>query len=367
MSDKPPPSSAPSPALVAPRPRLVPQAGPAAWRATDLRPSDWMIPVGAEDAAELEQALAALGGRPPESAAEAPLPRLGAVLRNAATRLDTGRGFVLLRGLALGRSDANLAEEALLMALGVHLGRPLPGAEGAVQRLTSQAGGKLRWRFHADAADVVALLVLRQPPDVDPAMLVAAATVHNEMMKRDRAALEILHRPLPHLTPDGQVRDLPVFSSASGAFVGRYARDAIEAAQRLPETPRLTGAQVQALDLLDSLCAEPGLALRMEVRPGDVLLFNPLQVWKRRAEGVAEPPAEALPGDPVPPTPEARDSLVEAEPAPPAPAAPTPAAGMRVALRLLLLTETSRALPQGLLALGEGPAAAGNGAAMVGG
>ncbi|WP_439595672.1 TauD/TfdA family dioxygenase [Falsiroseomonas sp.] len=312
----------------------MPQAGPAAWRAADLRPSDWMIPVGAEDLAELEQAVTALGGRAPATAAEAPLPRLGAVLRGAATRLDTGRGFVLLRGLTLERLGEALAEP-LLMALGSHLGRPLPAEGGAVQRLSSAAGGPLRWRFHADAADVVALLVMRQPPDVDPAMLVAAATVHNEMMKRDRAALEVLYRPMPHAAPGGAVLNLPVFSTASGAFVGRYARDSIDAAQRLPETPRLTGAQMQALDLLDSLCAEPGLALRMEVRPGDVLLFNPLQVWKRRAEGLAEPTqpsGELPPGD--------------------APLALS--TGRREALRLLLLTETSRALPEGLLALATG-------------
>lgn len=297
-----------------------------------------MIPVGAEDAAELEAAIAALGGRAPMSANEAPLPRLGAVLRQAATRLDTGRGFALLRGLPLDRLGEAQAEP-LLLTLGAHLGRAVPQGPGGevVQRMSSPASGALRWRFHADAADIVVLLVLRQPPEVDPAMLVAAATVHNEMLKRDRAALELLHRPLPHTVPrqPGEppaVAELPVFSTASGAFIGRYARDAIEAAQRLPETQRLSSAQVEALDLLDAICAEPGLALRMEVRPGDVLLFNPLQVWKRRAEGA--------------------EGAVEGEGA------------AREALRLLVLTPTSRALPQGLTALGDVPAA-GNG--MVGG
>lgn len=330
---------------LAPRPRLAPQAGFAAWRAADLRPADWMIPIGAEDVAELEAALAALGGRAPMSAAETPLPRLGAVLRQAATRLDTGRGLALLRGLPLERLG-EAVQEPLLQALGTHLGRAVPQApDGAVvQLLESRAAGPARWRFHADAADIVALLVLRQPPDVDPVLLVAAATVHNEMLKRNRAALEVLHRPLPHAVPGGEVADLPVFSTASGAFVGRYARDAIQAAQRLPETPRLTAAQVEALDLLDSICAEPGMALRLEVRPGDVLLFNPLQVWKRWAEPL-DPEAEKLSPD--------THTVVRPEP-------PT-----RQALRLLLLTETSRALPEGLVQLGGARAAPPAG--MVGG
>ncbi len=328
---------APGAAPPGPRARLAPQAGPATWRAAELRTSDWMIPLGAEDAAELDLALGALGGRPPASAEEVKLPRLGAVLREAATRLDTGQGFALLRGLKLG--EAETPAESVLLALAAHLGRAVPAGAGGevVSRLASPASGVARWRFHADAADIVALLILRQPPDVDPVMLVAAATVHNELLKRNRAALEVLHRPLPHAVPaapggEARMAELPVFSTASGAFTGRYAREAIEAAQRLPETPRLTAAQVEALDLLDAVCAEPGLALRLDVRPGDVLLFNPLQVWKRRAESV-----ESLAGE-----------------------------ATRDALRVMLLTPTSRALPEGLAALGVG-AATETGGGMVGG
>lgn len=307
------------------RPRLVPQLGPAAWRAADLRPADWMIPLGAEDAAEIAAVFATLGGRAPLSAAEAPLPRLGPLLRQAATRLDSGHGFALLRGLKL----EDQAEE-LLQVLGTHLGHAVPQGTGgrAVARIASPATGLARWRFRAEAADIVALLTLRQPPGADPAMLVAAAAVHNEMMRRDRRALEALHAPLPHLLrapgPGAAplVVDLPVFSTASGAFTGRYARDAIEAAQRLPTTPRLAAAQVQALDLLDAICSEPGLALKLDLRPGDVLLLNPLQVWQRLAERAPETDA------------------------------PEPAAGE--VLRLLLVTPSSRALPGGMPALDEG-------------
>ncbi|WP_270938523.1 TauD/TfdA family dioxygenase, partial [Falsiroseomonas oryzae] len=271
----------------------------------------------------------------------APLPRLGGVLRQAATRLDTGRGFALLRGLSLDRLG-EAGAEALLPLLGAHLGRAVPQGPGGeiVQRLASPATDQPRWRFHADAADIVALLVLRQPPEMDPAMLVAAATVHNELLKRDRAALERLYAPLPHLLMGAvgvapAAVQLPVFTMASGAFVGRYARDAIEAAEHLPGAAPLSTAQIAALDLLDAIAAEPGLALRVEVRPGDVLLLNPLQVWKRRAEA---PSGEA--------------------------GAEASESGTRQALRLLLVTPNSRALPQGMVAIGEGTAAGGG---MVGG
>jgi hypothetical protein len=295
-----------------------------------------MVPLGAEHAQEIEAVLATLAGRAPATAAEAPLPRLGAVLRQAAGRLDSGQGFCLLRGLPIDRIGEDKAE-TLLLALGAHLGQPVPqGPSGQpVMRVASAATATTRWRFYAEAADIVALLTLHQPPEADPAMLVAAAAVQNEMLKRHRAALEVLHAPMPHLLRQGpeaapQVLDLAVFSTASGAFIGRYARDAIDAAQRVPETPRLTGAQVEALDLLDTICAEPGLALRLDVRPGDVLLYNPLQVWKRRAE-VGEADATG-----------------------------------RQALRLLLLTPNSRALPGGMAAIGEGPTPGAPGSAPPG-
>jgi hypothetical protein len=82
----------------------------------------------------------------------------------------------------------------------------------------------------------------------------------------------------------------------------------------------------------------------MEVRPGDVLLFNPLLVWKRRAEWPAA--SRAAEGG--------------------AGAEPAAEAETRQALRLMLLTPSSRALPAGMVAVGQGSAAAAPGG-MVGG
>ena len=78
-----------------PRPRLVPQTGPAVWLAADLTAADWMVPLGAEEAAELEAALTAAKAAAPVP----PLTRLARVLGDVVSRLDTGRGFCLLRGL----------------------------------------------------------------------------------------------------------------------------------------------------------------------------------------------------------------------------------------------------------------------------
>jgi hypothetical protein len=53
-----------------------------------------------------------------------------------------------------------------------------------------------------------------------------------------------------------------------------YVRSAINKAQKLPEVPELTQLQIDAMDFLDSLCADPALHLDMEFRPGDLQLLS---------------------------------------------------------------------------------------------
>ncbi|MBX6745957.1 MAG: TauD/TfdA family dioxygenase, partial [Acetobacteraceae bacterium] len=277
---------------------LVPQAGPAAWTGASLTPADWMLPVGAEQAAEL--AAAAQSGRRPERAEDAPLPQFAPLLQMVAERLEHGRGFVLLRGLSPEQLGPQGAEAALLV-LAAHLGTALAQDEtgtliGSLAGPT--AGAEEPARFHADPADVVALFCLRQPKEGGSVTLVSAPALHNALLKSDRAALAVLHSPLPHravrrgplaapLEPDTEAPCmLPVFSTASGAFVGRYDRQAMP--DPLPEP-----AQVAALAALDAAAAAPGQALSIPLHAGDLLLYNPQLVWKRAAAGEARPAGEA--------------------------------------------------------------------------
>ena len=251
-----------------PPPRLVPQAGPAAWTGAALTPADWMVPVGAEVAAEL-----AAGG---------PQPLLAALLRGVAERLEHGRGFCLLRGLALDR----LADpEAALLTLGGLLGTPLPqdAAGSLIVRLDGPgAAAESPDRFHADPADATGLLCLQQPREGGSVTLVSAPTLHNALLKADRPSLALLHQPWPHGSAEAPVL-LPVLSTASGAFVGRYDRDAMVA-------PLLDEAQRDALAALDAVAAAPGQALSIPLHTGDLLFHNPHLVWKRvNAATGAEP------------------------------------------------------------------------------
>lgn len=276
-----------------PRPRPVPQTGPAVWTAADLTAADWMIPVGAEEAAELDAVLTAT-----EAAAPAPpLSRLAPILSAVTARLDTGHGFCLLRGLPFDRHGAEAAE-AVLVALGAQLGKRLSGEGAPVARLIGpppEGPGSGPPRFHSEACDAIALLCLANAPDAPPHVLVSAGAVHNEVMRRDRALLAVLYEPAP-LIEDGAETERAVFTMTGGAFAARYTRPAVEAAASTPRpgAPPPPPEQRAAFDLLDAVCAEPTLALKIEPRPGDLLLFNPQLVWKRRT--LAEVPPDAPPG-----------------------------------------------------------------------
>jgi hypothetical protein len=63
-----------------------------------------------------------------------------------------------------------------------------------------------------------------------------------------------------------------------------YVRRYIESAQRFPQVPRLTPAQIEAMDLLDTLVEDPALHLYMDFEPGDIQLVHNHQVLHDRTE-----------------------------------------------------------------------------------
>jgi hypothetical protein len=66
----------------------------------------------------------------------------------------------------------------------------------------------------------------------------------------------------------------PIFSMQDGKFSCRYIRGQIVNAQRFPEVPRFTPAQVEALDLLDAITNDENFHITYEFKPGDMQLLN---------------------------------------------------------------------------------------------
>jgi hypothetical protein len=75
---------------------------------------------------------------------------------------------------------------------------------------------------------------------------------------------------------------MPVFNYHEGWFSCRYSRQYIDSTQRFEQVPRFTPAQIEAMDLMDTLLAE--LKLEMRFERGDLqFLLNHVTLHGRTA------------------------------------------------------------------------------------
>jgi hypothetical protein len=142
-------------------------------------------------------------------------------------------------------------------------------------------------RFHTDRCDVVSLLCVSQARSGGESKLVSTVAIHNAMLERRPDLLQLLYgvywrsRLGEEVGGDRMTYPLPVFAVRDGRFTSHYSRTYVEAAQRLPDVPRLTPAQNEALDLLAELAEE--LCFKMKLEPGDIQLLNNHVIYHARA------------------------------------------------------------------------------------
>jgi hypothetical protein len=275
-----------------------PQTGAAAWYGPEVaRSDDWKMPLTAAEIAEVESATRALVACNADiagiTAEDFPLPTLGPRLK---ARVDgevlNGRGFLLLRGLPVGRWSMQEAATAFF-GLGAHLGSARSqNGKGHVLGHVQDLGLDVkdpnvriyqtheRQTYHTDSCDIVGLLCLKTAKTGGLSALVSSTTIFNEMRRRRPDLLQLLFQPLATdrrgEVPEGQKPyfEIPVFNWHEGYLTAIYQRQYIDSAQRFAEAPRLTAAQVEALDMFDALANDPALNLFMEFKPGDVQLVH---------------------------------------------------------------------------------------------
>ena len=136
--------------------------------------------------------------------------------------------------------------------------------------------------FHTDPSDVVGLLCLRRARQGGLSSLVSVAAVYNQMLEHYPQQLETLYRPVYYAHLGEDLPSLsPLFSYHQGKLAFRYLRQYIELGHDIMQTP-LTAEQVEALDVLDSICAEPRMRLDMMLEPGDLQFANNYMVLHSR-------------------------------------------------------------------------------------
>ena len=293
--------------------KRTPLGGAAAWTGAELeQDQSWIRHLEAADIAALDAALDHVREQGLDwsriGRADFPLGDFGAQLADIAEELEHGRGIALRRGLPVERYDSD-ALKCSHAGLASHLGTPVyQSAKGeligeitdegaaALARGTLPSSGKGSGgdkpflssrarvqttgllRFHTDRTDVVALLCAEQSMSGGLSEIASAVTIHDTMLARRPDLVEELYRDLPR-SRLGEERGgeaayymLPVFALEQGHFTTHYSRTYVEAGQRVPQVPRMSEAQWEALDLLHELGFE--LCLTHRFQPGDIQYLN---------------------------------------------------------------------------------------------
>ncbi|MEZ5651962.1 MAG: TauD/TfdA family dioxygenase [Burkholderiaceae bacterium] len=291
--------------------------GVAAWLGRELagQPARWLIEPTRADWQELDFAVRAWAdsGRPlaeidPTSFR---VPRLATRLREARRHLLDGVGFFLLRGFDVGRYSLPEAAIAYL-GVGSHLGSfRSQNARGHLLGHVTDVGRDINdpgtryyqtnrgLEFHTDSCDVVGLLCLQGARSGGESRLVSSVSIYNRIRATRPELCEALFLPFP-TDRRGEVPagmdpwfDMPVFhwfeNRLTTIYVGQYIRSAQALFER---APRLSAAQFEAIDLVDSIANDPALSLVMDFQPGDMQFLHNHQLLHAREDFVDWPQPE---------------------------------------------------------------------------
>ncbi|WP_157849878.1 MULTISPECIES: TauD/TfdA family dioxygenase [Streptomyces] len=275
------------------------------WRGEFLAKDEglWRIPMPPEATAELVAAARAeiAANRGPDLGAPRPtgLPHSTAFAAELRARLD-GPGAVVVTGFPVAGEDPREAEMAYWL-LGLLLGRPVSQSRkgdllgrvedrGADIASPVQRGyeSSAELPFHVDRTDVIGLLCIRPAHSGGLSRLASSKTVHDLLFEEHPELLAELYEPFPNdrrgeEQPGEQPwSGIPVFSRTDGHFAMRYVRRFITGSQRHDSAPRLTEAQLAAMDAIDEILGRPGVALDMELREGDLQLINNFSILHAR-------------------------------------------------------------------------------------
>lgn len=203
--------------------------GPSVWKGPDFAgDKSWIRPLNARQCEELLGAVAAVqnaGKRFPDfGVIDFPLAELGRQLREWGNELESGRGFILLRGLPIDALDDD-AIDILYFGLGLHMGVPVrqnPAGDliGRVMNVGDLEDRQTRvyetnayLPYHTDPSDMVGLLCIRAAKSGGVSSLISSGSLYNEMLLRYPEYLSVFYRPMyyPHLGGDKPAL-APVFS-----------------------------------------------------------------------------------------------------------------------------------------------------------
>jgi hypothetical protein len=283
-----------------------PVTTPDAWRGDELSGSDeWIIQLSEDDLADFERALGHAARRDHDNvtqlgAEDFPLRHFGDRVAEIVSRLEHGRGLVLLRGLPVYDRFTEQEAAVIYWGLGRHMGDLVPqnrkgdllghirdlGRRGPYERAyaTNEDLG-----FHTDSTDFVGLLCLRPALYGGESFVASSGLLYNMVLDEHPEYLPILAKSFPtdwrSEEPPGSPGwyPEPLFSYFGGALSATMRTGRALSAMRFPEVPRLSADEVSCFMYLESLPKRPGVALGMHLRTGDLQFLNNFVVVHNRS------------------------------------------------------------------------------------
>jgi hypothetical protein len=274
---------------------------PRAWRATTIdEPGTWYFRLPQTCLTALEETIRQLRREPRTitdlQVAATPCARCADDLQPALTALETGRGFVIIDGLA-GAHYSALELQTIYWLVGQLLGQPATqNVQGTLLYDVRDTGQDVRYGarfsvtnaetgFHTDNSfgeaiiDYVGLLCINTARAGGRNQVISAHTVRDELQARHPDVLQTLYQPFhvdrrAGLRPgDAPTIQFPILCGEGDNLVCRYLRYWIEAGHAKAAQP-LTAAQQRALTVLDEVLGEQALQVAFDLKPGDIFFIS---------------------------------------------------------------------------------------------
>jgi hypothetical protein len=272
---------------------------PRAWTAEEARAdTSWVQRLSAFEVEGFQSALrhARTLGKPllDMEQADFPLPDVSRRALERAIATTQGRwGMCLLKGFPVdtwSEPDTKLAYWGMSLYMGV--GRTQNRASQVMNDVRNEGGDyKVKGGrgyntnagldFHQDSCDVVGLLCRRTARQGGTSKVISSIALRDEVQRLRPDLMPVLQQTWFHSYQGTQdpsqppFYGCPIFGDDPKHFAARTNRKNTDAAQRdFPEVPRLSGPQLEALDLLDQLMPSPLLCFTMELERGDMQLLN---------------------------------------------------------------------------------------------
>ena len=278
-------------------------ATPDVWRGPELAQSDaWRYSFTAGDIEELLAAYRHASGKAllHWTREDFPLPTLAPKIAAWMGELDRGRGFILLRGFPVEQHSEEICT-GVYWGLGLHMGRAVSqNTDGDLIGHIRDTGAdpnaygvrlyktRAEQDFHTDGADIIGLFSLKTAKSGGVSRIVSSPAIFNRMLRERSDLAPALCEPFPFDTqgqhkPGGKPWfELPLCRFEDGRmrlfFIPWYIRES----QQHPAAPRLTKAQLEAIEFIERAANDPAYYLDMDFQPGDMQFLKNASVLHKR-------------------------------------------------------------------------------------